>query len=127
MTEVTVGQFRKEYTDIRHHLITYSNPEETIKKLDYYLTALKNRYAPTIYISEQQAEELEQWHLHMPDVLADLPKVVNQGSDGAWSMLDELAGRLFNHSQGKTTPQEVALIMQALQFPETVKIKKYKE
>lgn len=84
------------------------------------LYELRNTYAPIVEMTQAQYDELLGFKHKFGS--SHLAIAIHQGSNGTWSFLDELSGRIFGHGIGEATDENIETIMKAWLHPETIKV-----
>ena len=84
------------------------------------LQALQQEYAPTVEMTEEQNNVIEYTKENISS--SELPRIIHDGDEGEWSLLDEFSGRLFGHQPGGMTDKNIEDIMRIWLHPETIKI-----
>lgn len=99
----------KNNTDISGTAVFLDDVEDTLKEL-------RDEYEPTIEMTENQKNAFDK----AKRVLNTRDLASNFGHE--WTILDEVSGKVFGHSQGKATNEQIEAIMQAWLHPETIKV-----
>lgn len=93
-----------------------SNSDNNDRFFYIILNDLREKYAPTIEMTENQKNAFDK----AKRVLNTRDLALNFGQE--WTILDEVSGKVFGHGQGEATNEQIEAIMQAWLHPETIKV-----
>ena len=108
------------FDEAQQLLLDNVTDEEARPLVVYVMSVLKDTYVPTVEMTQAQYDELLGFKHKFGS--SHLAGAIHQGSNGTWSFLDELSGRIFGHGIGETTDKNIETIMQAWLHPETIKV-----
>lgn len=83
------------------------------------ISKLKEEYAPTVEMTQSQKNVFELAKQTLKT--SNLANVV-EGQGPAYSILNELSGRVWGHNQGKASEAQIEKTMHAWLHPETIKV-----